>query len=70
MKCPLCGEDAKKVIYLGFPMKLCSDDGCSCLWGFWSWAPELWSDGCFAFMQYDGWYLPALWHWLFGNDEG
>ena len=63
--CPLCGDDPKKVIYMGFPMKLCGDDQCNCLGGFWSWVPALWFNGWF--MQYDGCYLPALWEWLFGG---
>ena len=64
-RCPRCDCEAHKVIYLGLPMKLCSDEPCRCLWGFWSWVPVLWFNG--GFMEYEGSYWPALWHWLFGN---
>ena len=61
--CPNCGKDAKKVIYFGFPMRLCPV--CQTLYGFWSWVPCLWFNG--AFMTYDGLYLKALWYWLRGG---
>lgn len=66
MICPRCGWQARKVIYMGLPMNLCSNDNCNTVWGFWSWVPALWFNGCF--MQYDN-YWPALWNWLFG-DQG
>jgi hypothetical protein len=66
-KCPTCQSEAKRVIYMGFPVWLCSDDGCNTLWGFWSWVPGLYFNG--AFMEYEGSYWPALWHWLFGSQE-
>jgi len=53
---------AKKVIYMGLPMSLCSDGNCNCLWGFWSIVPCCWFNGCF--MEYDGSYWEALWVWL------
>jgi hypothetical protein len=65
MKCCVCGSDASRVMYLGLPMWLCNNEGCSIVWGFWSWLPTLWFNG--AFVKYDGWYLPALWNWLFGK---
>lgn len=67
--CPLCGTKALKVIYLGFPMLLCEDDGCSCLYGAWSWIANLFliSDGeHFWFLGYEGNYFRALWYWLRG----
>jgi hypothetical protein len=67
MKCPMCGSEPNKVIYMGFPMMLCQDEHCSCIWGFWSWVPTLWFNG--ALMQYEGSYWPALWYWMFGNGE-
>ena len=63
--CPICPATGKKVIYFGFPMLLCSDRDCNCLWGFWSWIPNLYFNG--AFMTYEGHYLPALWFWLTGD---
>jgi len=62
--CPLCGAESDKVIYMGLPMRFCSDEYCNCLWGFWSWIPIMWFNG--VFMTYEGYYLPALMHWLFG----
>lgn len=70
--CSACGEEAAKVIYLGLPMRLCLDGACSSLTGFWSfvaeWLPIVTEDEYgepeFAFMVYEGAYLPALWCWL------
>ena len=63
--CPRCSEESAKVIYMGFPMRLCSDDECNTLWGFWSWVPLPWFNGCF--LEYEGSYWAALWHWMFGD---
>jgi hypothetical protein len=73
MKCPACGSEAMKVLYLGLPMKLCSNESCNCLFGFFSrvavWIPI--SDGeCFCFLGYEGSYWKALWHWLTCTDYG
>lgn len=69
--CPGCGGRADKVIYLGLPMRLCSDvDGCACLSGFWSFVAFAFPihDGeHFAFMVYDGSYWSALRVWLMGE---
>lgn len=36
-KCPLCKTDRPdKVIYFGFPVLLCQDIECNCMFGFWS----------------------------------
>lgn len=74
MICPLCGEDgAMKVIYCGLPVKLCANDRCNCMWGFWSKLaaaiPIATDDGYFAFMAYEGSYLKALWHWLTNPED-
>ena len=50
---------------MGMPMRLCLDDYCYTVWGFWSWVPCVWFNGWF--MKYEGWYVVALWHWLFGD---
>jgi len=66
-KCPLCGGDFYKVIYFGFPMKMCKDEECGCGWGFWAWIPGIYYTGyC---MSYTGPYLKALWFWLFHIPE-
>lgn len=66
--CPLCGGDTHKMIYLGLPGRLCADEGCCCVSGLAAYAPPIASDTpegpAFAFMIYEGSYLPALWHWL------
>ena len=36
MICPRCHNEASKIIYAGFPAKLCFSDECHLLWGFWS----------------------------------
>lgn len=61
--CPNCSEKTTKVIYFGFPMKLCTK--CYTLFGFWSWIPVIHFNG--AFMTYGGSYLKALINWLFGK---
>lgn len=68
LNCPECGADADKVIFLGLPMKLCREESCSTLRGFWSdfavWFPVSADGESFAFTVYEGSYLKALWHWL------
>ena len=64
-RCPVCHSEARRVIYMGFPMLLCSIDDCNCLWGFWSWITAIHFDG--NFMEYKGSYLLALRHWLFSD---
>ncbi len=74
LKCPLCGYEAMKVIYMGFPMKLCmNEEECNCLWGMWSWVlrvfpvaveDEFADEPYFRFQGYRGSYLRALWTFL------
>lgn len=73
--CGVCGHEAAKVIYFGLPMRLCLDSECSGLTGMCArlagWLPIA-SEGedgepAFAFMAYEGRYLPALWAWLKGD---
>jgi hypothetical protein len=64
-RCPLCGAEAWKVLYLGLPMHLCSDSGCSCGWGFWSWIHHFHFDGWFV--RYSGSYWVALFRFLRGD---
>ncbi len=65
-KCPLCGGDGQKVIYAGFPGRICTNEECSCLWGAAAFVSEIigWNGVLFA---YDGSYLSALWRWLFAS---
>jgi len=50
-------------------MKLCKNENCSCIWGFWSWWLNIvpftgW------LIKYESSYWSALWFYLFGNVEG
>lgn len=67
MICPRCGDGAYRVIYAGFPMKLCKNGKCNCVWGFFSWVPSLMFNGWFA--VFEGSYWRALWRWLVGTPE-
>lgn len=61
-RCPCCGDEGQRVIYMGLPMWLCSDGTCCTGWGFWSFLPILHFTGCF--MAFEGSYWRALWAWL------
>jgi len=63
MICPLCGCKGTKVIHGGMPMKLCNNDDCNCVWGFWSWWLSVVPFTGWLFL-YRGSYLKALYHWL------
>lgn len=68
--CPICSQPSIRVIYMGFPLLLCSDEECSCLFGWWMWLMDhVPYNGWF--MTYEGSYWPALWAWLtnWGEDE-
>jgi hypothetical protein len=64
MICPLCGKQGIKVIFAGFPMILCSDEDCACLWGFWSFVPLYICPFNGVFYRYEDNYLKALWRWI------
>jgi len=62
-KCPQCQGSAFKVIYYGLPLKLCKDESCSCLFGFWHFiAYHLPFNGFFYI--YEDNYFSALFRWL------
>lgn len=63
--CLQCGNQADKVLYAGFPMKLCTNHEEPLLWGFWSWIPVLWFNG--VFILYTGSYWGALRKFLKGE---
>jgi hypothetical protein len=66
--CPLCGSAYTKALYAGIPVKLCLNNECSLMWGFFSiivtWLPF---NG--MFFVYEGNYFKALWCWLFMKEE-
>lgn len=66
MKCRRCGAPTMKVLYMGLPARLCSDDSCSTLDGGLSRAIT-WLPFNGWFFAYEGGYWPALWRWLFGR---
>ena len=65
--CPACGKNQLKVIYAGFPMKLCENNKCSTLTGFWSFIPTYILPFNGWFYVYEGSYIKALWKWLKGE---
>ena len=75
MKCPVCGSEANKILLGVFPMKMCSNEECGCVWGFWSTVgPWLYDhlgpkNGGWLFMTYIGGYWKALWHSIGGGGE-
>ena len=65
MNCPDCKSTVVKAIYLGFPMKLCVNEKCNLVYGFWSWILKYHFNG--FFMVYEGFYFSALINWLKGD---
>lgn len=67
--CPSCGKEAWRVLVPPFPMWLCSDDECSTVWGFWSWALGniVLFDGHFIVLDEGDTYLGTIWAWLTGG---
>jgi len=66
LKCPKCGEpNVMKVLYVGLPMRLCSNENCTLGWGLGSYATLVFFNG--YFIQYTGSYWRALWRWLAGE---
>lgn len=63
MNCPTCKSTSVKVIYMGIPVRLCWDEDCATVFGFWAWLMDLIPFNGY-FMKYDGSYPAALWHWL------
>jgi hypothetical protein len=68
-RCPLCGGEPTRVLYLGAPMLFCVAPECACLFGWWSWLARFQVNaGGWAFIPYEaGGYWRALWAWLTGR---
>ena len=62
-RCPLCGSKLMKIIYMGLPGRLCSNEQCNCMMGLANYAANLLWNG--YVMVYQGSYWAALWGWLF-----
>ena len=54
-----------KVIYMGIPVRLCSNEMCSTVFGPWAWLMNLVPFNGWFFL-YNGPYLKALWQWFRG----
>lgn len=59
--CTECESKTYKVLYAGFPMRLCSNPHCAAIFGFWAFVLE-WLPFTGYFVKYDH-YWSALW-WL------
>lgn len=68
MPCPLCKSETQTVLYGPFPMRLCKDESCTCLFGFWMWVFWIWPFTGFL-AAYDCGYLTALWYVLIGKEQ-
>jgi len=63
VKCPLCSTESVKVVYYGLPHRLCGNDECNYLWGWFDWlTTRLPFNG--VMMTYEAGYWRALWAWL------
>lgn len=78
MNCPMCGKTYLKALYIGFPLRICSDPLCGCAEGW----PALWlmehmplltpeenEQGGWALFVYEGNYFQGLYQFLFGKDD-
>jgi hypothetical protein len=68
-KCPLCGEVGHKVIYMGLPLRLCTSEDCSAVWGFWVTLFLVLPFNGLFYCYDDMSYPKALWQWLFDKKE-
>lgn len=68
-RCPDCGSLPVAVIYMGFPMRLCTYHECARLSGFWSFLVGAVFPFNGYFYVYEESYLKGLWHWLFDLEE-
>jgi hypothetical protein len=67
MKCKFCKTKMVKVIYMGLPMFLCTNENCNCIDGLWAFILDLIPFNG-KMMVYKGSYWGALLNWLFNND--
>ena len=64
-KCPLCKEDSYKIIYYGLPVRLCKNEQCNCMFGFWCIVMDFFPFNGVLF-KYKESYIIALYRWLKG----
>ena len=68
IECPSCKADGDKVIYMGIPVKLCMNENCNTVWGFWSFIMT-WIPFNGYFTVYEGNYFVELFYWIFDNEK-
>jgi|TARA_Y100000310_G_C20691033_1_gene822208 hypothetical protein len=68
MKCPGCDNESNKAIYMGFPLRLCTNEDCLTLFGFWSWIMDIVPFNGWFYI-YEGNYFIALYYWLLDKEE-
>lgn len=66
-RCPCCEGEFQRVMYMGFPGKLCQDPECRTLVGPAMWATSIFFNGWFVTYEKGG-YWRALWGWLTDKD--
>lgn len=66
--CPICDKTSIKVIYYGFPVRICEDGTCSCMFGFWTNITSIFPFNGWM-MEYEGSYFKALYDWIRGGVE-
>ena len=67
--CADCTLPLTKVLYMGFPMYMCTSSAHSevQISGFWSWVPTIWFNG--TFLVYKGSYWRALLFFSSGSEK-
>jgi hypothetical protein len=68
--CPLCKGAIAKAIFAGLPVKLCRDEGYSCVWGPGTVLMRvLVNKRGWVLWGYKGSYLVALWHMIWNPSK-
>jgi hypothetical protein len=63
IRCPLCGDEVLDVVYMFLPHKLCCNEECNCLFGFWENITKHFPFDGF-FVAYEHSYLRALFTYI------
>ena len=62
-KCPWCKNDSYKVIYYFFPVRVCKNGKCNCMFGFWCFFTDFLPSSSYSYV-YSGSYFIALYNLL------